>query len=202
MSVYFIRAGETDNIKIGRAENVTKRLASLQTAHYETLNVLRTIPGGSREELLVHQKFRAFRRKNEWHAFTPEMLTFDPDLLEGSVSPELRMREWATHAKMLAFYDTGASVLDVANAYGYTLRSTQIRLIKARRDAGRSPHHDRKARVAKRNALILEMLEAGVSPASIQKATGFSKAVIRTADAGWAGRQPYERRPAAAGATP
>lgn len=65
MSVYFIQSA-TGHVKIGCAENPKKRLANLQTAWPHPLNLLRTEPGGSKEEADYHLQFAELRVGGEW----------------------------------------------------------------------------------------------------------------------------------------
>jgi hypothetical protein len=75
MSVYFIRAGETDFVKIGTAVSPQGRLASLQIGHYETLTMIREMPGGHAEETWLHRHYRDRHVRGEWHRYCPSMLT-------------------------------------------------------------------------------------------------------------------------------
>jgi len=75
MTVYFIRAGEDGPVKIGYAANVAARLATLQSAHFADLIVIREMPGKSQQEAWLHRYFREYRIRREWFRFCPEMLT-------------------------------------------------------------------------------------------------------------------------------
>lgn len=71
MFVYMIRAGEKGPIKIGKAENVERRLAELQTANYEELKIIAIIPCGSTKaaeyvERGIHKRFARSRIRGEW----------------------------------------------------------------------------------------------------------------------------------------
>jgi len=81
---YIIRAGASEFVKIGRAFQPEARMASLQTAHYETLCLLRVIKGDA--EKAFHLRFASLRVRGEWFKFDPEMLTFSPsvDEVEGA----------------------------------------------------------------------------------------------------------------------
>lgn len=78
MAVYFIRAGEIGPVKIGKADDPAVRMAEFQTAHYEDLSLLRTLPGGRAEEAWFHRHFRHMRIRREWFQFCPSMLTVEP----------------------------------------------------------------------------------------------------------------------------
>jgi hypothetical protein len=65
-SIYFIRSGETDWVKIGRAVDVKKRIGFLQVGNPEDLTLLATIDGGAEEERALHFLLRGVRRRGEW----------------------------------------------------------------------------------------------------------------------------------------
>jgi hypothetical protein len=78
MPVYAIRAGETEFVKIGWADDVNDRLRSLQTAHYEVLRLLRVIEAPFAAEAWLHRHFAHLRVRFEWFRFHPDMLTVEP----------------------------------------------------------------------------------------------------------------------------
>lgn len=88
MSVYFIQPGEQPVVKIGHAADPVARLAALQTAHYERLNIRRVIDGAEPEELWLHRKFGEHRIVGEWFKFLPQMMEIVPDLSVPPVPPE------------------------------------------------------------------------------------------------------------------
>lgn len=77
MPVYMIRAGETDKVKIGFAADVQDRIATLQTAHWERLFLIRTWEGDKVTERWLHQQFAASRIEREWFVFDPAMMTIE-----------------------------------------------------------------------------------------------------------------------------
>ena len=81
MPIYFIRAGESDMVKIGFTEpwvGVDRRIASLQSGHYEALSVLRIFDGSRRTERWLHLHYADRRVRGEWFRFCEEMLTVIP----------------------------------------------------------------------------------------------------------------------------
>jgi hypothetical protein len=62
--VYFIQAAESRYIKIGSARNPIKRLAALQTANWEELQLIGIDPAGSERQ--YHKRFARLRFKGEW----------------------------------------------------------------------------------------------------------------------------------------
>lgn len=79
MTTYIIRAGLTGPVKIGKADDVERRRAELQTAHHEELYVIRVIDTAFDAEPLFHQRFADRRIRGEWFEFDLEMLTFIPE---------------------------------------------------------------------------------------------------------------------------
>ena len=74
MPVYFMRAGLSGPVKIGRADDVPARMYALQTGHYETLNVVRTVEGGEAEETSFHRQFKHRHIRGEWFHWDENML--------------------------------------------------------------------------------------------------------------------------------
>ncbi len=64
--IYFIRSGETDWVKIGRAVDVKKRMGFLQVGNPDELSLLAMIDGGGKEERALHFLLRGVRRRGEW----------------------------------------------------------------------------------------------------------------------------------------
>ena len=74
MSVYFIR--HQGHIKIGKSVDPWKRLASLQTAHYEPLEMLAIMPGSEDLEHGLHRAFGKYMKRGEWFQENGELLAF------------------------------------------------------------------------------------------------------------------------------
>ncbi len=70
--VYFVRVG--DLLKIGKADNVRKRLSGLQTGSPLKLELLAVAPGGLPEEVYFHESFAAHRRRGEWFELCPPII--------------------------------------------------------------------------------------------------------------------------------
>jgi hypothetical protein len=73
--IYFVRAGETGSVKIGKANDVAKRVAGIQVGCPQKLAVLRVCDGDGRVEKFFHKKFAHLRQSGEWFTFSDEMLT-------------------------------------------------------------------------------------------------------------------------------
>lgn len=82
MPCYILQAGDTPNVKIGwAAEDAKARLRRLQAGCWETLRLLRTVPGSRRTEVWLHRQFSDFRIARDWFRFDARMLTIDvPDI--------------------------------------------------------------------------------------------------------------------------
>lgn len=74
--IYFIRAGDGGDIKIGHAHNVERRLKNLQVAQADHLQVLLTIPGDRSFEKRLHRKFSRSHIRGEWFRPTKALLRF------------------------------------------------------------------------------------------------------------------------------
>ena len=78
MSVYFIRAGVSGPMKIGHADNPQRRMAALQTCHWQSLQLVRTLDGGVDLERALHRHYAALHIRGEWFAFCLTMLEIQP----------------------------------------------------------------------------------------------------------------------------
>jgi len=74
MSVYFVR--HAGHIKIGKSVDPWKRLASLQTAHHDPLEMLAIMPGSDDLEAGLHRAFGKFMKRGEWFEENPQLLAF------------------------------------------------------------------------------------------------------------------------------
>jgi len=78
MPVYFIRAGDTEMVKIGgTATNPEARMANLQIGHYEELHLIRVMDVSHTYEQTVQGYFADQWVRGEWFRFSPEMMTVD-----------------------------------------------------------------------------------------------------------------------------
>lgn len=73
-SIYFIQAEGGGPIKIGRADDLAKRLVSLQTGRPDKLAVLTAAPGTRQHERDLHDLLAAHRERGEWFRDTPAVL--------------------------------------------------------------------------------------------------------------------------------
>jgi hypothetical protein len=64
--VYVVQAEGDKPIKVGRAVDVRKRIAGLQTGNPRPLRLLHVLPGGAELEWQLHHRLRGFRLVGEW----------------------------------------------------------------------------------------------------------------------------------------
>lgn len=76
INVYAIRAGESTRVKIGISQAPMQRLANLQTASPEPLELLYTMPVANARavEQLLHAKLASYRLQGEWFHLPEEVM--------------------------------------------------------------------------------------------------------------------------------
>lgn len=128
MAVYIIRVGYAGPVKIGKADDVRSRVASLQTAHYEELRIVRVFEGDA--EALFHERFKHLRIRGEWFHYDDAMLSFDP--------PEVKAEQdlVEVYRLMLAQADiaAGASIREAAARNGMSKSTLHRALFGAPRE--------------------------------------------------------------------
>lgn len=78
--IYFIEAVGVGRVKVGKADDVKKRFASLNGASPVELRLLKSLPGYTAEETELHARWRRHRIKGEW--FDLEALRSEIEALE------------------------------------------------------------------------------------------------------------------------
>ncbi len=78
--IYFVQSEHGGPVKIGRADDLAKRLVTLQTARPDKLVVIAAAPGSVQQERDIHQRFAAAREKGEWFSPTPQLLALARDV--------------------------------------------------------------------------------------------------------------------------
>lgn len=80
VNTYVLRGAGTDLVKIGKSQNVSGRLRSLQSGSPAQLEVIRAIPFDC--ERRMHVRFAHLRKHGEWFQFDIDMLaeTFHEDI--------------------------------------------------------------------------------------------------------------------------
>lgn len=79
--VYVIRAAESGRIKIGIAENPTKRLLEMQVGSPEYLELIGVAAGGRRLEIRLHAELHRDRVHGEWFEFSDHVALVVGNLL-------------------------------------------------------------------------------------------------------------------------
>lgn len=74
MPVYFIRAGDTEMVKIGWSQDVPQRVAAIQTGCPVEVRVIRILDADRRAEARLHRQFAECRQRGEWFSFSSDML--------------------------------------------------------------------------------------------------------------------------------
>lgn len=64
--VYFIRNATSGHVKVGWSADPDRRLAQLQTASHDHLEVIASIPGGPETEHRIHRLLEPYRVSGEW----------------------------------------------------------------------------------------------------------------------------------------
>ncbi len=74
--VYFATRASDNAIKIGMTSNLKRRLRDLRKEHKEEITLLASMPGDTKKEFSLHERFKTSRLDGEWFARTPELLGF------------------------------------------------------------------------------------------------------------------------------
>lgn len=88
--VYFIRPGSVSVIKVGYADSLERRLATLQCGNHLELNVLATVPGGRSLEAKFHYALGlgGWRVRNEWFQLCPVLSEAIDGISDGSLDAD------------------------------------------------------------------------------------------------------------------
>lgn len=81
--VYFVKAVDSDSVKIGRATDVSKRIRALQIGHDSKLELLALVPAHFGLERALHRRFRHQHRRGEWYAYDGELRSFVEAVISG-----------------------------------------------------------------------------------------------------------------------
>lgn len=72
--VYFLQSEDGGPIKIGRSDDVAKRILQMQMARPDKLVLLAAVPGEYADETRIHRAFAAERVYGEWFAASPGLV--------------------------------------------------------------------------------------------------------------------------------
>jgi hypothetical protein len=81
-AIYFLQSEHGGEIKIGRADDVAKRIVSLQTSRPDKLVLLAAASGSLQQERDLHDRFSKHRVKGEWFSPVPELVALISDVVE------------------------------------------------------------------------------------------------------------------------
>jgi len=102
-NIYFLVADELNLVKIGRTNDVKKRVDFISTSspvELELVSVLRGID--PIQEQLIHEKFKAMRHRGEWFHLSDELRAFVANPTTIEVDPE---NDWSTCKVFISWYD-------------------------------------------------------------------------------------------------
>lgn len=94
--IYFLRQGMLGNVKIGKANDIAKRVKQLQTGQPSELKIMRLLEGDLPEERALHDRFKVFSVGGEWFTFHESMLgeIGFPDVTLDPLPGNLRAHVW------------------------------------------------------------------------------------------------------------
>lgn len=85
--IYFIQSENGGPIKIGRADDLAKRVVGLQTGRPDKLIVLAAVPGTVADERDLHDRCATIRETGEWFMPTKALIAFIRSLADGALPP-------------------------------------------------------------------------------------------------------------------
>lgn len=96
-SVYLMRAGETDNYKIGISSNLERRMFRLQTGHYEKLSFIMSVEFDTRLialfiESSLHLEYEKFNLVGEWFSLNKNQVKIIKETLTSEVPENVVLR--------------------------------------------------------------------------------------------------------------
>lgn len=74
MNTYIVQGFPLTPVKIGKAEDVERRITQIQTGHYTRLRVLLVLDGDHEREL--HERFSEYRLVGEWFMWSEKIEKF------------------------------------------------------------------------------------------------------------------------------
>lgn len=142
--IYFVQTSDNRFIKIGKANDPSQRLASLQTGSPVRLKLIGAVPGGHETEHAVHQRFQALRTYGEWFRASDDLLDYITQSLATQKVPPFTAfdslalyepRLFALYREAIGVQDAGESSVFCANTvwFGYGgwsgIRPRLVRLV-------------------------------------------------------------------------
>jgi len=89
--IYFIGNIEHNIVKIGYTQYKDQRIKTLQTACPYELILFKCIDGNEKEEHMLHERFKLYRKKGEWFALDQSIIdyyTTQPDYIDSIPSKD------------------------------------------------------------------------------------------------------------------
>ena len=150
--IYFIQQSKSGAIKIGytSADDVKKRLATLQTDSAENLHVIGVMEGDQKQEKLLHQLFKPYHMRGEWFESNPKLYMYIMSLIMGkSIAPidhkallaanGLNLNQYIARLEIdiieSALMTTKGNATEAAKQLGITFRQLRHRISKYKIDA-------------------------------------------------------------------
>lgn len=116
--IYFVQTHDNEYVKVGKADDVQKRLSGLQTGSPRKLKLLAAIPGDHEQERAIHQRFSHLRTHGEWFYATPEIVTYavKSSALAGADIASAQMQAFfrltLLEPRLLDLYGEAAAIVD------------------------------------------------------------------------------------------
>lgn len=118
--IYFIQTADNRFIKIGKADDPAKRIASIQTSLPQRIKLIATIPGGHEQEKALHHRFASLRTRGEWFHAAPQIIEFatytsaldlaDTDFTDKRMAKFFDLATW--QPELLTLYTQAAAITD------------------------------------------------------------------------------------------
>lgn len=102
-NIYFLVANELNLVKIGRTNDVKKRVDFINTSSPVELELVSVLRGVDPiQEQLIHEKFKVFRTRGEWFHLSDELRAFVANPTTIEIDPE---NDWSTCKVFISWYD-------------------------------------------------------------------------------------------------
>jgi len=102
-NIYFLVADDLNLVKIGRTNDVKKRVDFINTSSPVELELVSVLRGVDPiQEQLIHEKFKTMRQRGEWFHLSDELRDFVANPTTIEVDPE---NDWSTCKVFISWYD-------------------------------------------------------------------------------------------------
>lgn len=142
--LYFLKpVGMMGPIKIGCSKFPESRLASVALWSPVPVETITVVPGGFREENMLHRQFANFRLHGEWFAANDGLLEIINSAIATGELPKIAVED--DRAKMIVAYCGGQTLQQIGERYGISrervrqiLRKEGVASLGYRHGSGRS----------------------------------------------------------------